>query len=165
MRYQTLTNLFKTVTENHKADLTFIDETITDADTASEVVYPLILFMVPTLVDNLNIQLDQNNAGWTIELQAQELEGEGVTPELRAEILDRTLEYLRNIILEIMVNYNNQTSFTTNNLSEELDFTVSPPSYAKFINVGSEGLTGWQATFTITEDTYTNCTVLGDIFN
>lgn len=165
MRYQTLTGLFKDRVEAHKADITYIDETVEDFDPASEKNYPLILFMTPSLTGNLINESDQNNKTWTIELQAQELEGEGITPELRAEILDRTLEYLENVILEVFVNFNNQTSFTTENLTEELDFTIPSVAYAKFINVGAEGLTGWSATFTMVEDTYQNCEHLTDIFN
>ena len=166
MRYQTLQQAIEDITEAHQSDIQFFSGLESDHDTANDINYPALVFTPPAFDLNLDNETDQANKTWKIHLEAQELLSDQSTTEQKQEALDRTAEYLKDIVLEFWITYGYENkTVTKNNITETLDFVISSqPVFLAFIDV-NDGVTGWMVDFEITEGLKEDLCHLPDIFS
>jgi len=165
MRYQTITQAFKEIVESHKAGIRFFTGLESEAVTDNNENYPLVVLVPTDFTLSLDNSLKDNNKTWNIELQVQELLSDQSTVQEKNEALDRTGEYLKDIVLQFVTVYGDDYDVTYGNITETLDFvTESQPAFVPFIDEG-DGVTGWQVTFSIKEGVNQDMCHLPDMFN
>lgn len=166
MRYQSIIQAIKEITESHKASLTFASGLESDIDPASATNYPLIFLPPPSFTEPQSIDSISSNTIWRLHLESHEILSDTSTTDQKQEALDRTREYLRDVYYKFILDYGfDVKSVTVNNLTEELDFKLTAASeFSPFIQIG-DGITGWQVDFTIQEGINNNLCHLTDVFN
>lgn len=166
MRYQTLQQAIKEITESHQADITYYTGLEQDFDPANDVNYPALVFTPPAFNLNLDNETDQANKTWKLHFETMELLSTESTTAEKNEALDRTGEYLKDIVLEFWITYGTESkTVTVNNITEALDFVItSQPIFAPFIDLG-DNVTGWQVDLEITEQLKEDLCHLPDIFS
>ena len=166
MRYQTLIQAVQDIAESHAADLTFFNGLESDFDPASGTDYPaLVMTPSPALLE-LGNEPAQASKTWKIHLEVYEQISDTASVTDKNEALDRTHEYLKDVILQLFFEYGYENKeVTVNNVTETLDFTITVnPELIPFIGEG-DNLTGWYADFEIKEGLYEDLCHLPDIFN
>lgn len=163
MRYAILQQAIKEITESHKSGLTFVTGLEEDKNIGS-VQYPIIFLSPPAFTMPL-FKEQIGSDSWVVHLESQELLQESTSVEVKQAALDRTREYLRDIVLKFVYNYGvNSQSVTVDNLTEVLDFeVVGEAPFLPFIDI-DDNITGWQVDFTIRENTQEDLCHLTDIF-
>lgn len=163
MRYSIIQQAFKEITESHKSGLTFVTGLEEDIDLGA-IQYPLVFlqppsFEMPLLTDTIGADT------WRVHLETQEQLSAGTSTDNKQAALDRTREYLRDILLNFVYNYGvNNKSVTAGNLTEVLDFEVVGTAPAlPFISL-DDNITGWQVDFTIRENSQADLCHLNDVF-
>jgi len=165
MRYQTLQQAINEIVSAHKADLTFFTGLESDFDPANNVHYPAIVFTPPAFT----MPFPDGTVGmdtWTLHIESQEQLSDSSTTAQKQEALDRTREYLRDIVLEFVYNYGYENKAVSyGNITENLDFVVTEvAAFSPFIDI-NDGITGWQVDLTIQEGDYDTLCHLSDIFS
>jgi hypothetical protein len=164
MRYQTLQQAFKEIAAAHDADLKYFTGLESDLDPSNKLHYPCLVFTPPSFDMSLDTETNSNYNKWKIHLETRELMSTTSSVDEKNIALDRTREYLKDIILEFVVNYGDDKEITKNNLTETLNFHITTqPVFLPFIDI-SDGVTGWQVDFEITESLYNDICQLADIF-
>jgi len=163
MRYAIIQQAIKEITGSHKSGLTFVTGLEEDIE-AGSIQYPIIFLQPPSFT----MPLFKDEAGadsWNIHLESQEQLQAGTSAAEKQEALDRTREYLRDIVLKFVYLYGvDGATVTVNNLTEALDFeTTSTAPFLPFIDIG-ENITGWQVDFTIREGNQADLCHLNDVF-
>ncbi len=163
MRYSIIQQAFKEITESHKSNITFVTGLEEDIDMGS-IQYPLLFlqppaFSMPLLTDSIGSDT------WKIHLETQEQMQGSASTNSKQQALDRTREYLRDIVLNFVYNYGvNNKSVTVGNLTETLDFeVVGVAESSPFISL-DDNITGWQIDFAIRENKHEDLCHLNDIF-
>lgn len=165
MRYQTLQQAFKEITEAHDASLKYFTGLESDLDPSNRKHYPCLVFTPPGFNINLDNENNNNFNVWQIHLESRELMSTTSSVDEKNIALDRTREYLKDIVLRFVLTYGDNREVTKNNLTETLNFRVTTqPVFLPFIDI-SDGVTGWQVDFEITEGLYDDICHLDDIFS
>lgn len=164
MRYNILQQALKEIVESHKAEITFVTGLETDINTEN-VRYPVVFLQPPAFDMPFNDGVVGNDI-WSIHLESQEQISDASTTEEKQEALDRTREYLRDIVLEFTYTYGNDgKSVTVDNITEVMDFIViETTAFVPFVDLG-DNITGWMVDFKIQEGDYDTLCHLTDIFN
>jgi hypothetical protein len=164
MRYQALQQAIKVIVESHEAGISYFTGLEEDWDTDSSENYPAVIFIPTPFVLDLDNDTDQANRTWKIHIEVHE-QFHDQTVDAKNAALDRTSEYLKDIILEFVFTYGDSKDVTFNNLTETLDFTVTTPvPMEPFINLG-DNKTGWLVDFEIKEALKEDLCGLPDIFS
>jgi hypothetical protein len=166
MRYQTLQQAIQDITESHDSDIQFYSGLESEFDVANDIQYPALIFTPPSFDMSLDLDTDQANKTWKIHLEAQELISSEASTAEKQEALDRTGEYIKDIVLELWITYGYENkTVTKNNVTETLDFVISSqPSFVPFIDL-ADGVTGWMVDFEITEGLKEDICHLSDVFS
>lgn len=165
MRYQTLQAAIKEITLAHDADLIPFTGLESDLDPSRKLHYPCIVFTPPSFDLDLTNETNNNFTKWKIHLESRELMSTSSSVDEKNIALDRTREYLKDVVLQFVLVYGDEKEVTHNNLTETLDFKVTTqPVFLPFIDI-SDGITGWQVDFEITEGLYNDICHLDDIFS
>tara|TARA_R100001244_G_C5149744_1_gene129458 strand:- start:551 stop:1051 length:501 start_codon:yes stop_codon:yes gene_type:complete len=166
MRYQTLIQAIKEVSDSHKADPTFVTGLESDINPSDSTKYPVTFLPPPKFGEPVSSETIASNTTWTIHLESQELLSDTSSTDQKQEALDRTREILRDIYFRFVLKYGyDGETVTVNNVSEETDFIVSTaPEFAPFISIG-DNITGWQVDFSIQEGVNNDLCHLDDVFS
>lgn len=164
MRYAILQQAIKEITESHKANLTFVTGLESDIDTESEQ-YPIIFLQPPSSI----LTLASDTVGsdtWQIHLEAQEMLDPESSVSQKQEALDRTREYLKDIVHQFVYTYGQDgKTVTIENTTETLDFkAVTTGQLTPFIDLG-DNISGHLVDFSIQEEGQANLCHLNDVFN
>ncbi len=163
MRYAILQQAIKEITESHKSGLTFVTGLEEDIE-AGSIQYPIVFLQPPSFT--MPLFKDEVGAdSWNIHLETQEQLQPGASTAEKQEALDRTREYLRDIVLKFVYLYGvDGATVTVNNLTEVLDFETTTTAPAlPFIDI-DENITGWQVDFTIQDGKQADLCHLSDVF-
>jgi hypothetical protein len=164
MRYQTITEALKLLAISHKANESFATGLESDKDAADNTKYPLIFLPPPSLDGALNLESFSSNSVWNIHLEVQEQLSDESTADEKQESLDRTLEILRDVYYQFILDGSDTKNITVNNLTETIDFELSTTSpFKPFITIG-DGITGWMVDFSIQESNSNDLCHLSDVF-
>ena len=165
MRYQTLQQAIQDITESHDSDIQFYSGLESEFDLGNDIQYPALIFTPPSFDLSLDNDTDQANKTWKIHLEVQELLSTETSTTEKQEALDRTAEYLKDIVLRFWITYGYENkTVTKNNVTETLDFVVSSiSSFIPFIDEG-DSVTGWMVDVEIQEGLKEDLCHLPDIF-
>ena len=163
MRFSIIQQALKEIVGSHKSNITFVTGLEDDIEMGS-IQYPVVFLQPPSFSMPL-LNDTPGNDSWNIHLEAQEQLSDSSSAQQKNEALDRTREYLRDIVLKFVYDYGvNGATVTVDNLSDTLDFEVlNPAPVLPFIDL-DDNLTGWQIDFTIRENRQSNLCHLDDIF-
>jgi len=165
MRYQTLQQAFKEITLAHDADLKYFTGLESDLDPSRKLHYPCLVFTPPGFALNLENETNNNFNRWKIHLETRELLSTTSSVDEKNIALDRTREYLKDIVLQFVLVYGDNKEVSKNNVTETLNFkTTVQPEFLPMLDK-SDGIAGWQTDFEITEGLYNDICHLSDIFS
>lgn len=152
MRYQSLQEAIREITESHVSDLQFYSGLKSGFDTANNVNFPAIVFVPPSFDMPIDNEAAQAHKVWKIHLEAWELLSTESTDQEKEEAFDRTCEYLKDVVLQFWTVYGYPSkTVTVGNVTDTLDFTISSvPSFVGFQDE-QDNITGWMVDFEITE--------------
>lgn len=166
MRYNILQQAIKEIVESHKADIKYFSGLEEDFDPSQKVNYPAIVFTPPAFDLQIENEPEQKNQIWKLHFESQEMLSTAASTTKKQEALDRTAEYLKDVVLEFIYTYGyDNKTVTIDNITETLDFEVtSTLTFLPFIDV-NDSVTGWQIDLEIKEARIDSLCHLPDVFN
>lgn len=133
----------------HKSGIRFFTGKESETDPAHELKYPLF-YLAPISVVKKVQEANYINT-WNIVCELIDILPQDRDTERVNELLDRLYRIMEDLLLEFSINYSYGKSITFNNFTETLYFNIGDISIIPVIDTKEANLTGWQASFAITE--------------
>ena len=156
MNLSTLHSIFDEIATKHKAIKTFYTGLASEFNPDYALEYPALLVDPVSITKSMREGFFQNN--WNIVLEVIDLLPEDRTTENINKTLDSAQRILDQVLSRLVTNYST-VEVTYNNQTVKSDFVIQDNfTVLPLIDDSEMNHTGWQVTFTITEQVrYSTC--------
>ena len=156
MDLKILQNIFEELATKHKAIKSFYTGLASEFNTDFDLQYPALLVDPVSVTKSMREGLFINN--WNIVLEVIDLLNDERTMTDVNEVLDSTQRILDQVLSRFITNYNDK-SLTYDNETQKVDWTIQDNfTVLPLIDDTDKNHTGWQVSFTITEQVrYSTC--------
>lgn len=163
MKLTTIQEIFEEIATKHKAIKSFYTGLATEFNTDYDIEYPAMLIDPVSVTQSVRRGFFQNT--WNIVMEViDDLPDERTMSDVN-QVLDSTKEIVNQIISKFVLDYND-TDVTFNNITERADFQIVDNfTVLPLIDDTEKNHTGWQVTFSITEQVKFSSCCNSDVFD
>lgn len=163
MDLKILQNIFEELATKHKAIKSFYTGLASEFNTDFDLQYPALLVDPVSVTKSMREGLFINN--WNIVLEVIDLLNDERTMTDVNEVLDSTQRILDQVLSRFITNYNDK-SLTYDNETQKVDWTIQDNfTVLPLIDDTDKNHTGWQVSFTITEQVRYSTCCNSDVFD
>jgi len=163
MDLKILQNIFEELATKHKAIKSFYTGLASEFNTDFDLQYPALLVDPVSVTKSMREGVFINN--WNIVLEVIDLLNDERTMTDVNEVLDSTQRILDQVLSRFITNYNDK-SLTYDNETQKVDWTIQDNfTVLPLIDDTDKNHTGWQVSFTITEQVRYSTCCNSDVFD
>ena len=163
MDLKILQNIFEELATKHKAIKSFYTGLASEFNTDFDLQYPTLLVDPVSVTKSMREGVFINN--WNIVLEVIDLLNDERTMTDVNEVLDSTQRILDQVLSRFITNYNDK-SLTYDNETQKVDWTIQDNfTVLPLIDDTDKNHTGWQVSFTITEQVRYSTCCNSDVFD